>query len=457
MSHFNKKNFTFINTIGHGSYGSVKWYKNYNSEESVAIKVISGQDGTISESAIKEIDIYRTIQNVYGSCTLFPELFKVTFSISGKTKLWVQLCSYDLLSFYKKISKEQRLDVVHTIAKQTISALHLLHKLDIVHRDIKPMNILVLCQQDNYYDIQAKITDFGSCRRFVKGKRPRSLTAEVITFYYRPLEVANCLFNKTPPTQCNYDHKVDIWSLGVTLCDFITNSYLFQPNTNNELIRLINNKTKGDQLDLLSHFNSMNIIVPDQLLNLLHMMLTIDPKKRISSYDAVNHSYFDSDPIKLPQRNLTFSECKFRCSTPVLKCLVTFLHCSEDMPLSIRSIVYVIDIFLRSVGIMSNLQLHLIASCIIAFNLNEYEEISFSDFDTTFSPKNIKTMIRKIMKKIHYCHNPAIEPLIEILEDYELNDHSDAWSALNKAIEKTFIENTEFDYPILIQNITTKK
>ena len=64
------------------------------------------------------------------------------------------------------------------------------------------------------------------------------------------------------------------------------------------------------------------------------------------------------------------------------------------------------------------------------------------------------TMERVIMKRIHYCHNPDTEVLIDILEDIETNnDDINIWALLKRAIDKTFLENVLYNYQIIADNI----
>lgn len=86
------------------------------------------------------------------------------------------------------------------IAADLAEALAFLHERDVVHRDVKPNNVL--------YDRAGgcKLCDFGLARRLVPG---RALTLEVCTLWYRPPEV---MLGKA-----DYDGSLDVWSLGMTL------------------------------------------------------------------------------------------------------------------------------------------------------------------------------------------------------------------------------------------------
>ena len=89
---------------------------------------------------------------------------------------------------------------MRAISLDLTEALAFLHERGVVHRDVKPQNVL--------YDRDAgcKLCDFGLARRLVPG---RALTLEVCTLWYRPPEV---MLGKA-----DYDGSLDVWSLGMTL------------------------------------------------------------------------------------------------------------------------------------------------------------------------------------------------------------------------------------------------
>jgi glycogen synthase kinase 3 beta len=80
-----------------------------------------------------------------------------------------------------------------------------LHSLNIVHRDIKPLNLLVdpSCQI-------LKLCDFGSAKKLLSGENN---VAYICSRFYRAPEL---IFGNT-----NYDSKVDIWSAGCVMAEMM--------------------------------------------------------------------------------------------------------------------------------------------------------------------------------------------------------------------------------------------
>lgn len=93
-----------------------------------------------------------------------------------------------------------------TILYNALVGLKRLHEMGLMHRDIKPMNMLV----DEH--CQVKIADYGLAR----GQSNRSVSPHVMTRAYRAPEVAICE---------KYGEKVDVFSLGCILYELMTISY----------------------------------------------------------------------------------------------------------------------------------------------------------------------------------------------------------------------------------------
>ncbi len=125
--------------------------------------------------------------------------------------------------------REMQLDEVLDTALQIASALAAAHQAGIVHRDIKPQNIMV--RPDGY----VKVLDFGIAKliegQFANGKSslsPNTLTGTIIgTATYMSPEQARGL---------EVDARSDIWSFGVTLYEMVTRQIPFKGQTTSDVI-----------------------------------------------------------------------------------------------------------------------------------------------------------------------------------------------------------------------------
>jgi serine/threonine protein kinase len=110
-------------------------------------------------------------------------------------------------------------EVIKKIVRNIVNGLSYLHQKGVIHRDLKPDNLLV----DMDYNI--KINDFDLAR-FIDTEKPMS--KGVATIYYRPPEI---FFGDT-----HYSFSVDLWSLGCILSEMILREPLFKGRNEIEVV-----------------------------------------------------------------------------------------------------------------------------------------------------------------------------------------------------------------------------
>jgi len=116
------------------------------------------------------------------------------------------------------------LNHVSLIMYQIFRGLKYIHAARIMHRDLKPGNILM------NQNCLLKICDFGLARSVVTNNGNTSMTNEVVTQYYRPPE----LF-----TGVNYySTEIDMWSVGCILAELLSKKILFQCNSASQQLDL---------------------------------------------------------------------------------------------------------------------------------------------------------------------------------------------------------------------------
>jgi len=188
-----------------------------------------------------------------------------------------------------------------------LRGLEFCHRNWILHRDLKPNNLLIAA------DGQLKLADFGLARDFADPGR--NMTCQVITRWYRPPEL---LFG------CRqYSSAVDMWSIGCIFAELMLRvPYLAGESDMDQLktiFRALGSPTEEewpghtklpDYVPLgpfpKQQFRDLFTAASADALNILGRFLTYEPRKRISAKDALSHPYFfalpnPTHPSKLPK------------------------------------------------------------------------------------------------------------------------------------------------------------
>ena len=216
---FKINDYTLIEMIGKGSFSTV--YKaTYKLEKQFyAVKVVSKENLLHKDDQIRmqrELDscAYLKHENIVSLLEFFSDDFRFF--------LIFEYCEGgDLLNF---IHNNQRLteNQAALIFSQIIAAISYCHSRGVVHRDLKPQNILIT----KFPNI--KITDFGLCGYIIPDNKMSTFCGS--PYYSAP----ECLKHQ------EYDGKLsDIWSLGVILYELVTNDHPWNYNNTSLMIKQI--------------------------------------------------------------------------------------------------------------------------------------------------------------------------------------------------------------------------
>ena len=166
---------------------------------------------------------------------------------------------------FQVLEDDGKLDekIIQTIACQLVSALYYLHSNRILHRDMKPQNILI------GKGGQIKLCDFGFARTM------GSATFVLTSIKGTPLYMAPELVQEKP-----YDHTADLWSLGCILYELFAGQPPFYTTSIFQLVSLIIQEEIHWPEDM-----------SPELTGFLKGILTKDPKKRLGWPHLLNHPF----------------------------------------------------------------------------------------------------------------------------------------------------------------------
>ena len=203
-----------INSVlGEGRYGKVYRATDLKTNRTVAAKKINMQrhPPKIRTRMEREIDILRRIPH-------HPNIVKflhATTDDSGDIWIFMELCSLGNLDDYclkNTIFIEDKFRIMLQIAG---AILHV-HTLDIIHRDVKPDNILVTLEDEQ---LVTKLSDFGVAKL---GDVTRIFQTYAGTEVYMAPELFDVLeYIKDPNTKQTYSISVDIFSFALLILDFM--------------------------------------------------------------------------------------------------------------------------------------------------------------------------------------------------------------------------------------------
>ncbi|NWV10088.1 STK36 kinase, partial [Ptilonorhynchus violaceus] len=247
-----------LEMIGEGSFGRVYKGRRKHSAQVVALKFIPkvGRSEKELKNLQREIEIVRDLHH--------PNIIQMLDSFETDKEV-VVVTDYAEGELFQILEDDKSLpeDQVQTIAAQLISALYYLHSHRILHRDMKPQNILL------GKDGVVKLCDFGFARAM-------SIHTMVLTSIKgTPLYMSPELVEERP-----YDHTADLWSVGCILYELFVGTPPFYTNSIFQLVSLIIKDPVKWPTTMSPVFKSF-----------LQGLLMKDPHQRLSWPELLSHPF----------------------------------------------------------------------------------------------------------------------------------------------------------------------
>lgn len=284
-----------LGKIGEGSYGLVMKCRLRETGKIVAIKKFleTEDDPQIRKIALREVRMLKQLK--HGNLVNLLEVFR------RKRKLhlvfeFIDRSALDELDAAPNGLEEEKL---HKITYQVLKAVEFCHFNNIIHRDVKPENILVSKQY------VVKLCDFGFARNL--GGPGADYTDYVATRWYRAPEL---LVGDT-----QYGTSVDVWAIGCVFAELLTGRPLWPGKSDiDQLYNIV--KTQGPLTQRHVHIFSSNSyfrdvkipeVLPENMVSVdarfrsysagaipfMKSCLNMEPSDRLTCTQLIQHKYFD--------------------------------------------------------------------------------------------------------------------------------------------------------------------
>ncbi|KAI9695096.1 MAG: spindle assembly checkpoint kinase [Bogoriella megaspora] len=254
-------NFEIGRSLGKGKFGRVYLARERTSGCICALKVLHKneiQQNGVEKQVIREIEIQSNLSH--------PNLLKLYGHFSDKKRIVLILEFAGHGELYKYLRKANRFSERKSAQyiAQMANALRYLHRKYIIHRDIKPENILVGMHGE------IKLADFGWSVHAPNSRRDTMCG----TLDYLPPEMADPL-----RTNKHYDEKVDLWSLGVLMYEFLVGEAPFEDSPVMTRKRI----AKADM--------TIPSFVSSEAQDLIKRLLVLDANKRMPLDQVLQHPW----------------------------------------------------------------------------------------------------------------------------------------------------------------------
>jgi len=316
--------YTVFGYTGQGVFSNVVRARDaQKGNQEMAIKIIRNNE-IMHKTGLKELEMLRRLNNAdpddkYHCLRLYRHFFH-----KKHLCLAFESLSMNLREVLKKYGKNVGIHIVavRSYAQQLLYALKLLRRCNIIHADIKPDNILV-----NETKSILKLCDFGSASLVSENE----ITPYLVSRFYRAPEIILGL---------KYDTPIDLWSIGATIYEIASGKIMFPGHSNNQMLKLfmelkgkipnklirkgqfrlnhfddscnftsheIDKVTQRDKVTVMPVINKSRSISQElrggerltpennarvtHLVDLLDKIHVIDPQKRPSISDCLNHPF----------------------------------------------------------------------------------------------------------------------------------------------------------------------
>ncbi|WP_210508689.1 serine/threonine-protein kinase [Naasia sp. SYSU D00057] len=249
--------FTYVRALGSGGFADVFLYEQNMPRRQVAVKVMLAD---VVNDQVRQM--FQAEANLMAQLSTHPSIltvYQASVSSDGRPYLVMELCSAALGERYRR--EKIPVPEVLRIAIKVASAIETAHRAGVLHRDIKPTNILMTAYG------HPVLSDFGIAATLAESERTESVGLSI------PWSAPEVLMDETSGTIAS-----EVWSTAATVYSLLAGRSPFEvPGTDNKSTELINriNRAKPEPIDRSD--------VPARLELVLQRAMSKKPEQRPGS------------------------------------------------------------------------------------------------------------------------------------------------------------------------------
>ncbi|KAI9470090.1 MAG: kinase-like domain-containing protein [Benjaminiella poitrasii] len=295
--------YEFLDKLGEGTFGEVHKARDKHTNQLVALKriLMHNEKEGIPITAIREIKILKQLshKNIVPLTDIAVERGEASRKEKGSIYMVFPYMDHDLAGLLDNPKVRLTQPQIKTYLRQLLEGTAYLHHNKILHRDMKAANLLI----NNEGVLQ--IADFGLARGIEDENK--EYTNCVVTRWYRPPE----LFLG----ERKYTTAIDMWGVGCVFGELLKSRPILQGQDDLDQLKKIfylcgsptqDNMPNWDKLpdankvkfettprhvrDEYGHYDALAGDLMDKLL-------VLDPAKRLTALEALDHEYFYSTPL----------------------------------------------------------------------------------------------------------------------------------------------------------------
>lgn len=319
--------------IGRGSYGSVH---KIEGDDNMVLKIYDikrkntkkDEENTIHFpfDAIREISIYKTLLETEHVIHNVRVITDEIDGISGIDNLIIKMPRLDinLYEYLTHVNKTPNLETIKTILFGIIDAMYCADSKFILHRDIKPQNIMLKLADDGKTIIKSYLIDWGISQYFYSTALRETIDFPIQTIWYRSPEAFYGSKKKFYSNSVFTNHQnIDIWSIGIIALELATGKrYMEGLDTPKQIDKMIDFIGLYDD-EILSGYSTqytrdwkiskqfksrerfekfIKLVIgsgKDLLVDFILKCLIFMPSKREPIYKLYHHKLFENFPKRM--------------------------------------------------------------------------------------------------------------------------------------------------------------